>query len=75
MFAIAKECQFGRRLYVTRILKGGLSIDNARSDPDARHDFGKAVARKFKTREAADKARALMFDVGGFDDYHVVVID
>lgn len=75
MYAIAKDAMHGRKFYVTRILRGGLSIDNQLSDPDARYDIGKALARKFKTLAAAEKALGAMRTVGGFDDYQILEID
>ena len=71
MFVIIKPLEHGRRIYVTKILRGGLSIDNRFSDPGERYNVALAIARKFKTLAAAEKALRAMRDVGGFDDYEI----
>lgn len=70
MFIILKPNMHGRAHVVTAIKQGGLRIDNAHYDPDARFD-ARCIARQFKTRAAADKALGQMASVGGFDDYQV----
>ncbi len=71
MFVIVKPLEHGRKIYVTRILRGGLSIDNRFSDPGEHFNVALALARKFKTLGAAEQALQSMRDVGGFDDYQI----
>lgn len=75
MFVITKPLMYDRKFYVTKILRGGLSIDNHTYDPNDRYNVAQAIARKFKTLAAAEKALQSMRDVGGFDGYQIEQID
>lgn len=73
-YAIAKQAMFDCLYFVTAIKRGGLTMDNVRYDPTDRHDC-RWQARKFKSRETAEKALRKLHDVGGFDDYAIVEIE
>ena len=70
-YAIAKATYCGTaKFYVTRILQGGLRIDNARVE----NGKDPWQARKFKTLASANAAREKLARVGLYDDYHVIEV-
>ena len=71
MYYIAKR-GYGDGLHVvTRILRGGLSIDNRYVHGPQDRLRPSMLCRAFKTESAARGALAKMQRVGGFDDYQI----
>ena len=74
MYYISKQTSEFEELCVTKILKGGLSLDNVRLHDDytgqiACHKYWQV--KKFTNLETAEKALAKLHNVGGFDDYQI----
>lgn len=70
-FFIGKSGSQDSILVVTRILRGGLQMDNYRTFAD--HGIQPAhIARKFATRESAAKALDNLAKVGGFTDFEIM---
>ena len=73
-FAIAKRAYDGESaIYVTAIKRCWSSIDNARIW-DNRLNMESWKVRTWVRRDLAEKALALIADIGGYDDYSVVEI-
>lgn len=73
-FAIAKRAHDGESaIYVTAIKRCWSSIDNVRIW-DNRLNMESWKVRTWARRDLAEKALALIADIGGYDDYSVVEI-
>lgn len=72
-YVIGKHCSFDSVLVVTRVLKGGLTMDNYRTFPDYGLQPGQ-IGRVFKNREAAQTQLDRLVSVGGFDDFEILEV-
>lgn len=73
-FAIAKPAAFEGDIYVTKVLKGGLRIDNVIVRDKSRLPVMAWQIKKYATCKAAEKDLQKMRE-GGFDDYAVVTLE
>lgn len=74
MFVIGKRSYDGcSGVYVTAIRDGGRSLDNLRVWDDRRsHELWRL--RVWSREDAAEKAREMLMEMGGFDDYFVEMV-
>lgn len=69
-YVISKPAAFEGTIYVTKVLRGGIKLDNVIVRDPARLAFDAWQIKKYRTLVAAQKELAKLH-AGGFTDYEI----